>query len=111
MSWLQIGYVGTNARHLLDVRDINQAALGSGNVDIGIGPYSYQQTTRPYFNQFPNYGVINQVESKATSNYNSLQTLLGPQAVTDRSTQMTYTWSHSLDEETGIDSLPAAEQL
>src|SRR6202034_3113665 len=56
----QIGFVGTNARHLLDVRDINQAALGSGNVSIDIGPYTYQQTTRPYFNQFPNYGVINQ---------------------------------------------------
>ena len=99
---VQIGYVGTNARHLLDVRDINQAALGSGNVDIGIGPYSYQQTTRPYFNQFPNYGVINQVESKATSNYDSLQTLLRTTSWHHLSTQMTYTWSHSLDEESGL---------
>jgi hypothetical protein len=98
----QIGYVGTNARHLLDVRDINQAALGSGNVQIGIGPYSYQQTTRPYFNQFPNYGVINQVESEATSNYDSLQTLLRTTSWHHLSTQMTYTWSHSLDEESGL---------
>ncbi len=99
---MQIGYVGTNGRHLLDVRDINQAALGSGNVQIGIGPYSYQQTTRPYFNQFPNYGVINQVESEATSNYNSLQTLLRTTSWHHLSTQMTYTWSHSLDEESGL---------
>jgi hypothetical protein len=99
---MQIGYVGTNARHLLDVRDINQAALGSGNVEIGIGPYSYQQTTRPYFNQFPNYGVINQVESEATSNYDSLQTLLRTTSWHHLTTQMTYTWSHSLDEESGL---------
>ena len=98
----QIGYVGTNARHLLDVRDINQAALGSGNVPIGIGQYTYQQTTRPYFNQFPNYGVINQVESEATSNYDSLQTLLRTTSWHHLSTQMTYTWSHSLDEESGL---------
>jgi hypothetical protein len=98
----QIGYVGTNGRHLLDVRDINQAALGSGNVPIDIGPYTYQQTTRPYFNQFPNYGVINQVESEATSNYDSLQTLLRTTSWHHLSTQMTYTWSHSLDEESGL---------
>src|SRR5580704_3374319 len=99
---MQIGYVGTNGRHLLDVRDINQAALGSGNVQIGIGPYSYQQTTRPYFNQFPNYGVINQVESEATSNYDSLQTLLRTTSWHHLTTQLTYTWSHSLDEESGL---------
>jgi hypothetical protein len=99
---MQIGYVGTNGRHLLDVRDINQAALGSGNVPISIGPYTYQQTTRPFFNQFPNYGVINQVESEATSNYNSLQTLLRTTSWHHLSTQMTYTWSHSLDEESGL---------
>jgi hypothetical protein len=98
----QIGYVGTNARHLLDVRDINQAALGSGNVDVDVNQYTYQQTTRPYFNQFPNYGVINQVESEATSNYDSLQTLLRTTSWHHLSTQMTYTWSHSLDEESGL---------
>jgi hypothetical protein len=98
----QIGYVGTNGRHLLDVRDINQAALNSGNIPIGIGPYSYQQTTRPYFNQFPNYAVINQVESEATSNYDSLQALLRTTNWHHLTTQLTYTWSHSLDEESGL---------
>src|SRR5580704_6772075 len=98
----QIGYVGSTARHLLDVRDINQAALGSGNVDIGIDQYTYQQTTRPYFSKFPNYAVINQVESQASSNYNSLQALIRTTSWHHITTQMTYTWSHNLDEETGF---------
>ncbi len=54
----QIGYVGTAAHHLIDVRGINQAGLNSGNVGIGIDGYTYQQTTRPYFSKFPNYAVI-----------------------------------------------------
>ena len=98
----QIGYVGTASRHLLDVRDINQAALGSGNVDVGVNGYTYQQTTRPYFSQFPNYAVINQVESEATSNYNSLQALLRTTNWHRLTTQLTYTWSHNLDEESGL---------
>ena len=98
----QIGFVGTNSRHLLDVRDINQAALGSGNVGVDVNQYTYQQTTRPYFNQFPNYAVINQVESEATSNYASLQALLRTTNWHGISTQLTYTWSHSLDEESGL---------
>ena len=98
----QIGYVGTLARHLIDVRDINQAALGSGNNTTMVGNYTYQQTTRPYFNQFPNYAVINQVESEASSNYNSLQALVRTTNFHHITTQMTYTWSHNLDEETGL---------
>jgi hypothetical protein len=98
----QIGYVGTSAHHLLDVRDINQAALGSGNVGIDVNQYTYQQTTRPYFSQYPNYAVINQVESEANSNYNSLQALLRTTNWHHITTQLTYTWSHSLDEETGL---------
>jgi hypothetical protein len=93
----QIGYVGTNGRHLLNVIDINQAALNSGNISP-----TYQQSTRPYFNQFPNYAVINQVESEATSNYDSLQALLRTTNWHHITTQLAYTWSHSLDDESGL---------
>jgi hypothetical protein len=98
----QIGYVGTAAHHLIDVRDINQAALNSGNIGIDINGYTYQQTTRPYFNRFPNYAVINQVESQASSNYNSLQAFIRTTRWRRLTSQLTYTWAHSLDEETGF---------
>ena len=102
----QIGYVGFSAHHLIDVRDINQAALNSGNVSIDVNQYTYQQTTRPYFSQYPNYAVINQVESEANSNYNSLQALIRTTNWHNITTQLTYTWSHSLDEETGLVPYP-----
>ena len=83
----QIGYVGTAAHHLTNVSDINQAALGSGNNNSTVtlpngNTYTYQQSTRPYFNLFPNYAVINQVQSRAISNYNSLQALIRTKAGT-----------------------------
>ena len=88
----QIGYVGTQSRALTGVLDINAAAVGSGGA----------QATRPYFKQFPNIGTVNQLESNLNSNYNSLQTLIRTSSWHGLTTQATYTWSHSLDYETGL---------
>jgi hypothetical protein len=98
---LQVGYVGTEGRRLLVVTDINEAAPGSGFVP-GTNPqgFTYQQASRPYFSQFPNFGVINQIESAGTSNYNSLQVTLRTRTWHGLTWQFNYTWSHSLDEMT-----------
>jgi hypothetical protein len=91
----QIGYVGTDARHLTGVFDINQAAQGSGG-DI---------TTRPYYkanSPFQNYAVVNEVRSNLNSNYNSLQATLRLQGWRGLTSQLAYTWSHALDYETGF---------
>jgi hypothetical protein len=94
----QIGYVGSVGRHLLGIRDMNQSALGSDFVDTVDGNgYTYQQTTRPYFNAFPNYGTINEIVSGQNSSYNSLQTQLRITGSHGLSSQFNYTWSHSLD--------------
>ena len=78
---LQVGYVGTLGRRLLSLRDINQAALGSGFnnsqvVTPGGNVFSFQQASRPYFSQFPNFGVIDEIQGIGTSSYNGLQTTL-----------------------------------
>ncbi|HEX3436763.1 MAG TPA: TonB-dependent receptor [Pseudacidobacterium sp.] len=92
-----IGYVGSQARHLLSILDINQAALSADGVD---------QTSRPYYNDqriYPygqHYGNINQIESIGTSNYNSLQATFRTNAWHGLTSQVAYTWSHSLDEVT-----------
>ena len=85
---VQIGYVGSSGHHLRDLVDINQAALGSGGANA----------TRPYGSQFPNYGVINQLQSEAISHYNSLQALLRLASWHHLTSQASYTWGHSLDE-------------
>jgi len=90
----QIGYVGSQGRRLLSLRDINQAAPGVYDNN------SERQAARPYYNQYPTYGNINQIESIGTSNYNSLQTQLRLQNWHNISSSIIYTWSHNLDEVT-----------
>lgn len=109
---VQIGYVGNQGRHLLDVLDINQAALGSAFVPASIGPNcsakyaaafpGNEQCSRPYYSQFPNFGVIDQLQSVANSNYNSLQSSWRVQSWHGLSGDLSYTWGHALDDETGL---------
>lgn len=112
----QVGYVGTKGTHLLGLFDINPGALNSLNVSV---PYSSTsclpqysgatpstpgnnlQCSRPYFSQFPNFGVIDEARSNLGSNYNSLQASLRLQNWRGLSSSLGYTWSHSLDYETG----------
>ena len=102
---LQVGYVGSKGRRLLILGDINQAALGSGfNSTTVIGPnggtFSYQQSTRPFFSKYPNFGVINEVQSEGTSNYSSLQTTLRSSQWHGLTAQFSYAWGHNLDDMT-----------
>ena len=103
---LQLGYVGSQARHLAIVRNINQAALGSNFVNRPLNGFSYLQQSRPYFAQFPNFGAIDQLESAGTSNYNSLQVFLRLKTWHGITSQYSYTWSHALEELASSSTLP-----
>jgi len=91
---LQIGYVGTKGTHLLGLFDINPA-----QPNVSESP---DTTTRPYYSQFPAFGVIDEARSNLNSIYNSLQTTLRTQSWHGLTTQLAYTWSHALDYETGL---------
>jgi hypothetical protein len=112
----QLGYVGTKGTHLLGLFDINPGALNSVNVPIAYddatctpaysgatptSPGNDLQCSRPYFSKFPNFSVIDEARSNLGSNYNSLQTTLHVQNYHGLAAQVGYTWSHSLDYETG----------
>jgi hypothetical protein len=84
----QIGYVGSEGHHLRNLVDINEINIATG--------------LRPYASQYPNYGVINQIQSEAISNYNSLQALIRLAAWHHLTSQASYTWSHALDEASEI---------
>jgi hypothetical protein len=70
----QVGYVGSQARKLNIVSNINQ------------------------YNAFPTFGSIIQLNSVGTSNYNALQAALRVRSWHGLSSQIGYTWAHSLDE-------------
>jgi len=89
----QLGYVGSVARHLLSILDLNQlevAELAKGN------------SVRPYSSQFPSYGNINEIRSIGNSSYNSLQATLRVSNWHRLSSQLAYTWSHAFDEVTAF---------
>jgi len=85
----QVGYVGSEGRHLLSIVDINQSKPNAIGVD---------QTTRPYYSKYQNYSNINDIESIGNSNYNSLQATLRASNIHRLSAQLAYTWSKSLDD-------------
>jgi hypothetical protein len=111
-GWLlNVGYVGSASRHNLVLQDINQPALGSGqNTSTVIGPnglpFPYQQSTRPYFSKFPNFGIINQINSAASSSYNALQVSLRSSSWHGLTSQFAYAWSHNLDDSSIFSALP-----
>jgi len=114
---IQIGYVGSQGRHLFHFRDLNQFNNVAGSIDsCGNGQ------TITYGNQcFPTYSVgsyvdiplyyINQIETSAFSNYNSAQATLKVQNWRGVTSTLNYTWSHSIDDASdGLDFVPNASQ-
>lgn len=91
----QLGYVGTKGTHLMGLFDINPETPGSASL-------ANPNSTRPYFSQFPGFSVIDQVKSNLGSIYGSMQTSLRVQSYHGLSAQLAYTWSHSIDYETGL---------
>ncbi len=77
-SVFQVGFVGSEGRKLNIMTNIN------GNGELAA--------------QFPNAGNILQENSIGTSNYNSFQAVYRLRSWHGLTTQVGYTWSHSLDE-------------
>jgi hypothetical protein len=84
MAVWEVGYVGSQARKLSIMLNINQFGQ--------LGTCATPATC------FPNYGGVNQLNSIGNSNYNSLQSTLRLRAWHGLSSQFVYTWAHALDD-------------
>jgi hypothetical protein len=127
---LEVGYVGAIGTKLFRFRDINQptqAQITAGDESQCIGKYRFPNCpilgfdngeAVPPINQgfitrtvFPNYFYVNQEESTANSNYNSLQTSLRVTAWHGLTSQANFVWSHSIDNASDSDDfIPNAAQ-
>jgi hypothetical protein len=110
-AWLlNVGYVGTVSRHNLVLQDINQSALGQdqnpATATVNSNTFSAQQASRPYFSQYPNFGIINQINSAAASSYNALQVTLRSSSWHGLTSQFAYAWSHNLDDSSVFNTIP-----
>ncbi len=115
---LQVAYVGSKGTKLFRFRDINQPSQpqitafdlsgctgGFVAPNCPISGYGVPRTA------FPNFFYVNQEESTADSNYNSLQLSLHVNSWHGLSSQANFVWSHSLDDASDLeDFIPNASQ-
>jgi hypothetical protein len=116
---LQVGYVGSAGRKLFRFRDINQpsqaeitaADLACDCINDGDVPRPFDNAAvlSPLAPNAPFY--VNELETNATSNYNSLQVSVIQHNWNHITQQLAYTWSHSIDTASdGQDFVPNAAQ-
>lgn len=89
----EIGYSGSLSHHLPDMLDINQIPLNS--VPLTSPEPNY---LRPYYSQFPYLDAIDEIQSVANANYNSMIGSLKTNNFHGFTTKLSYTWGHSLDD-------------
>jgi hypothetical protein len=116
---LQVGYVGSAGRKLFRFRDINQptqaeitaADLACNCINDGDVPRPFD-TAAPLSALAPNQPFyVNELETNANSNYNSLQVSITQRNWHRFTQQFAYTWSHSIDNASdGQDFVPNAAQ-
>jgi len=115
-AWqLTIGYAGSASKHNLSLQDINRSAVVPGEqLDQDPGTvtgsngytFSAQQASRPFFNKYPNIGIVNQVNSNSGSNFNALQVTVRSSAWHGLTSQFNYGWSHNIDDASGFYTAP-----
>jgi hypothetical protein len=114
---LQIGYVGSQGRHLFHFRDLNQFNNVAGSTDscgngqsIGYGQQCFPTYSIGSYLNIPLY-YVNQIETSAFSNYNSAQATLKVQNWRGLTSTLNFTWAHSIDNASdGLDFVPNASQ-
>jgi len=114
---IQIGYVGSQGRHLFHFRDLNQFNNVNGSTDscgngqtISYGEQCFPTYTVGSYQDISLY-YINQIETSAFSNYNSAQATLKVQNWRGVTSTLNYTWAHSIDDASdGLDFVPNASQ-
>jgi hypothetical protein len=70
---MEISYVGERGRHLANSYDRNQPGYGSTTNTAITNGFSYSQTQRPYFSQYPNFAKITDTSSFGSSDANAFQ--------------------------------------
>jgi hypothetical protein len=101
-TWLlDVGYVGNRGVHLINLYNFNQGGTGA--------------TTAPYTaDGFSNNKALfgfDQVQTEAESNYNALQTSLSKRLSHGLQFLASYTWSHSLDNNSGDNAVGAESEI
>ncbi|HMZ82515.1 MAG TPA: TonB-dependent receptor, partial [Acidobacteriota bacterium] len=104
-----LAYVGTTGRNLLRVRTPNGGQLTPLAIRVLAGgiPAVIRLQNRPN----PDLGAVTVFESSAHSTYNGLQASLVRRFTTGLAVQVSYTWSHAIDDVSDIFDTSGASAL
>lgn len=96
---LDVAYVGSVARHLLQRRNLNAVPYGANFLPSSLDPtLTGNRPLLPNFlRPFRGYADINYIEFSSTSNYHSLQTQLNRRFTESLTFALSWTWSKALD--------------
>lgn len=95
---LDVAYVGTLGRHLMQSKDINRVPYGARFQPQNQDPTSPGKPLPDnFFRPYPGYGSINWYENVSTSNYNSLQVQAHRRFARGLMFGLAYTWSKAMD--------------
>ena len=97
--FLEVAYVGTQARHLIRKADINMPSLQALLANAAL-PTAQRATNINALRPYKGYGAISTFLSDASSNYNGLEVYVTKRKGDFRLTG-SYTWSHALTDSGG----------
>jgi len=83
LGTFSLGYAGAKGTHLVETYDLNQPTPGGARL-------------------YPNYSGIYYIDTRANSNYNSLQATFNRPLGSHMSVWAAYTWSHSIDDQSAF---------
>jgi len=105
-NWLMdIGYVGNRGNHLINLYNFNQGLLPN------TAPYTYATSPLGGFSNNKALFGFDQVQTEAESRYHALQTSLTKRFSHGLQFLASYTWSHSIDNNSGVNTQNAESEL
>ena len=95
---VDLSYVGSQSRHLQQVRNLNLLPYGARFAAVNQNPV-VAGTALPdnFLRPFPGYGTINYFENNGTSNYNALQVAVNRRFIRGVQFGLAYTYSKTMD--------------
>jgi hypothetical protein len=108
---LTVGYVGSRGVHLFYQRDQNPPipTVGANGQPVFSAPGPFGPATNPRIN--PKLGPYNGAEPQANSVYHSLQVNLNRRFQRNVQAQLSYTWSHCIDDSSNTYGLEGGAPL
>ncbi|HEY6400495.1 MAG TPA: hypothetical protein VI479_03750, partial [Blastocatellia bacterium] len=94
---IDVAYVGSLARHLLQRRSINSVPYGARFLPSSIDQTNSTPLPDNFLRPYKGYGDINLIEFASNSSYHSLQVQANRRFTTNLAFGLSYTWSKAMD--------------